>query len=160
MTKTAPFPDNKGNLDHHDRLILGVLTRDGRIAVTELAKEVGLSKSPCQVRMKRLRQDGYIQGFTAILNPAKLGLEHVAFVEVSLTDTTEKALSAFNTAVIKVPEIEQCHMIAGGFDYLMKVRTQNIAAFRRVLGSTLSALPHVRNTSTYVSMEAVKDTAF
>jgi Lrp/AsnC family leucine-responsive transcriptional regulator len=160
MSTITGFSENEGNLDRFDRLILAVLSREGRIPVTELAKEVGLSKSPCQVRMRRLQDEGYIQGFRAILNPAKLGLEHVAFVEVSLSDTTEKALTAFNAAVINVPEIEQCHMIAGGFDYLMKVRTRNIAAFRRVLGSTLSTLPYVRNTSTYVSMESVKDKSF
>lgn len=128
--------------------------------ITELAKQVGLSKSPCQVRVRRLQEDGYILGFRAVLNPAKLGRDHVAFAEVRLTDTTEKALSAFNIAVRNVPEIEQCHMIAGSFDYLLKIRTRDIRAYRLILGETISNLPYVGSSSTHVSMEAVKDNAF
>ena len=147
-------------LDQIDRKILEVLSRDGRLPVTELAAMVGLSKTPCQSRLKRLQLHGYIQGFRAILNPAKLNLDHVAFAEVKLRDTSERALSAFNAAVLKVPEIEQCHMIAGSFDYLLKVRTKDIKAYRQVLGETISTLPHVGSTSTHVSMQSVKDTAF
>lgn len=101
--------------------------------------------------------EGYIQGFRAVLDPARLGLAHVAFVEVKLTDTREAALNAFNAAARDVPEIEQCHMIAGAFDYLLKVRSTDIAEYRRVLGEVISRLPHVAATSTHVSMEAVKD---
>ncbi|MGB5559834.1 MAG: Lrp/AsnC ligand binding domain-containing protein [Paracoccaceae bacterium] len=152
-----PDPDP---LDQIDRKILKILSRDGRLPVTELAAQVGLSKTPCQSRLKRLQAQGYIQGFRAVLNPAKLNLDHVAFTEVKLRDTTERALSAFNAAVLKVPEIEQCHMIAGSFDYLLKIRTRDIQAYRQVLGETISALPHVGSTSTHVSMQSVKDTAF
>ena len=147
-------------LDRNDRKILDLLSRDGRMPITELAQAVGLSKSPCQVRVKRLQAEGYILGFRAVLNPVKLDRDHIAFAEVKLTDTTEKALKAFNTAVLKVPEIEQCHMIAGSFDYLLKVRTRDIRAYRQVLGETISALPFVSSSSTHVSMEAVKDRAF
>ena len=148
-----------GKLDGYDRAILKYLARDGRLPVTELALKVGLSKTPCQVRVKRLQSEGYIMGFRAVLNPGKLGLEHIAFVEVRLNNTTEAALDAFNEAVQNVPEIEQCHMIAGAFDYLLKVRTASIRSYREVLGETISALPHVAGTSTHVSMEAVKDAA-
>lgn len=154
------IPDINDDLDRIDRKILAVLSTDGRIAVTELARKVGLSKSPCQVRLKRLQDDGFIQGFRAVLDAEKLGLEHVAFTEVKLTDTTEKALTAFNKAVLAVPEIEQCHMIAGSFDYLLKVRTRDIQDYRRVLGEVISALPYVGSTSTHVSMQSVKDEAF
>lgn len=147
-------------LDRNDRKILDLLSRDGRMPITELAQAVGLSKSPCQVRVKRLQAEGYILGFRAVLNPVKLDRDHIAFAEVKLTDTTEKALKAFNTAVLQVPEIEQCHMIAGSFDYLLKVRTRDIRAYRQVLGETISALPFVSSSSTHVSMEAVKDSAF
>jgi Lrp/AsnC family leucine-responsive transcriptional regulator len=147
------------DLDRIDLKILKVLSVDGRIPVTELAKQVGLSKSPCQVRLKRLQEDGFIQGFRAVLNAQKLGLEHVAFAEVKLKDTTEMALGAFNDAVQDVPEIEQCHMIAGSFDYLLKIRTSDIQSYRRVLGEVISALPFVGSTSTHVSMQSVKDTA-
>ena len=147
-------------LDRYDQKILDILSKDGRLTVTELANQVGLTKSPCQVRLRRLQNDGYILGFRAILNPIKLSRDHIAFVEVRLTDTTEHALKAFNKAVLSVREIEQCHMIAGSFDYLLKIRTQNIRAYRQVLGATISNLPFVGSTSTHVSMEAVKDNAF
>lgn len=151
---------NDGTLDRYDQKILNILSHDGRLTITELANKVGLSKSPCQVRMRRLQKDGYILGFRAVLNPIKLSLDHIAFVEVRLTDTTEPALTAFNKAVLSVREIEQCHMIAGSFDYLLKIRTRNIRAYRHVLGATISNLPFVGSTSTHVSMEAVKDNAF
>ena len=154
MKETA-HPEDQ--LDRHDRRIIAILEKDGRMPVTELARRVGLSKSPCQVRLKRLIDDGYILGFKAVLDMAKIGREHVAFTEVKLSDTTEKALAAFNAAVKQIPEVEQCHMIAGPFDFLLKVRTRDIAAYRRILGESISALPHVSNTSTYVSMQAVKD---
>lgn len=128
--------------------------------VTELAARVGLSKTPCQVRLKRLIEEGYIRGFRADLDPERLGLDHVAFAEVKLSDTREAALTAFNAAVRKVPEIESCHMIAGAFDYLLKVRTADIREYRRVLGEVISALPHVESSSTHVAMETVKDRAF
>ncbi|WP_210405469.1 Lrp/AsnC family transcriptional regulator [Rhodophyticola sp. CCM32] len=147
-------------LDGFDMKILQLLSTEGRIPITDLARKVGLSKSPCQVRVKRLQAQGYILGFRAVLNPAKLNRDHVAFVELRLAETTEAALGAFNAAVHKVPEIEQCHMIAGAFDYLLKVRTRDMRSYRRVLGEVISALPHVASSSTHVSMEAVKDSAF
>lgn len=144
-------------MDRIDRRIVAELSRDGRMPVTTLAARVGLTKTPCQTRLRRLMEAGVITGFRAIVDPKRIGREHVAFVEVKLSDTTEKALAAFNAAVALIAEIEQCHMIAGPFDYLLKVRTRDIASYRRVLGERISALPHVANTSTYVSMEAVKD---
>ena len=146
-----------GQLDQYDRKMIEVLGTRGRLPVTDLAKIVGLSKTPCQVRLKRLQRDGFISHFKAVLNPGKLGLEHVAFVEVKLTDTTEKALGAFNESVQQVREIEQCHMIAGAFDYLLKVRTRDMKSYRRVLGEIISSLPFVGSTSTHVSMQSIKD---
>jgi Lrp/AsnC family leucine-responsive transcriptional regulator len=146
------------SLDRFDRAILGVLAEDARISITALARQIGLSKSPTQARLRRLEQSGIIQGYRALLDPIRLGLDHVAFVEVRLHDTRKAALDAFNAAVTRVPEIEQAHMIAGNFDYLLKVRTQDMASYRRFLGETISGLPHVANTSTYVAMEAVKET--
>lgn len=144
-------------LDQYDHNMLTILSQDGRISVTDLADKVGLSKSPCQVRLKRLQQDGYIKGFRAELNAELLGLEHVAFAEVKLKNTSESSLEAFNEAARKITEIEQCHMIAGAFDYLLKVRTRDIQAYRRVLGEKISTLPNVQSTSTYVCMQAVKE---
>jgi len=146
------------DLDRFDRAILSVLAEDGRISITDLARRIGLSKSPTQARLRRLEESGVILGYRALLDPIRLGLDHVAFVEVRLNDTREAALRAFNQAVAKVPEIEQAHMIASHFDYLLKVRTRNMSEYRKFLGETISSLPHVANTSTYVAMEAVKET--
>ena len=144
-------------LDSYDRKILAALRRDGRMTVTALASEVGLSKTPCQIRLKRLIDDGVILGFRAILDPVKLGLDHIAFTEVKLSDTREKALAEFNAAVRKIPEVEECHMIASSFDYLLKVRTADIRKYRTVLGEQISNLPHVASTSTFVAMETVRE---
>ena len=146
-----------GDLDVFDRKIIDVVSSHGRISVTDLAQQVGLSKTPCQVRLKRLMQSGVIVGFRAVLDTAKLGMDHVAFAEVKLSDTREAALAEFNAAVRNIPEVEECHMIAGGFDYLLKVRTSDIRRYRLVLGERISSLPHVSNTSTFVAMETVKE---
>lgn len=144
--------------DRFDRAILSVLAEDGRISITDLATRIGLSKTPTQGRLRKLEESGVILGYRAMLDPIRLGLDHVAFVEVRLSDTREAALRAFNAAVARVPEIEQAHMIASHFDYLLKVRTRDMAAYRKFLGQTISDLPHVSHTSTYVAMEAVKET--
>ncbi|MGR3467926.1 MAG: Lrp/AsnC family transcriptional regulator [Shimia sp.] len=141
-------------IDHH---ILTVLASDGRISMTALGEKVGLSKTPVAARVKRLEAQGVITGYRAELSAEHLGRTHIAFVEVRLTDTREAALKAFNQAIRQVPEVEACHMIAGGFDYLLKVRTRSIEDYRRTLGERISQLPHVAATSTYVSMEAVRD---
>lgn len=145
------------HIDRMDRSIVAALARDGRLSMAELAARVGLSKTPVQARVRRLERDGYIRGYAAIVDRERMGEGHVAFVQVKLSDTRSAALGAFNKAVLSVPEIEQCHMIAASFDYLLKVRTKDIAAYRRVLGERISALPHVAQTSTYVAMETVKD---
>ncbi|MDR7125895.1 Lrp/AsnC ligand binding domain-containing protein [Pseudotabrizicola sp. 4114] len=145
------------DLDRFDHAILRILSSEGRISAVELARRIGLSKSPTQARMKRLEELGVITGYRAGLDPIKMGQAHVAFVEVKLADTREAALQAFNKAVLTVPEVEQCHMIASRFDYLLKVRTADIQAYRRVLAERISALPHVTSTSTYVAMESVKE---
>lgn len=146
-----------GDLDDFDRKIIAVLMENGRVTITELAQRVGLSKTPCQIRLRRLLRDRVILGFRAIVDPAQLGLDHVAFTEVKLSDTREAALEEFNTAVRRIPEIEECHMIASSFDYLLKVRTADIKRYRMVLGEKISSLPHVESTSTFVAMETVKD---
>ncbi|SLN37964.1 Leucine-responsive regulatory protein [Roseovarius litorisediminis] len=151
--------NDQNDLDRFDRAILRVLAGDGRISITELAREIGLSKSPTQARLRRLEKDGVITGYRALFDPIRLGLAHVSFVEVRLHDTRESALAEFNVAVAKIPEIEQVHLIAGNFDYLMKIRTQSMSDYRRVLAEQISTLPHVANTSTYVAMQAVKENA-
>lgn len=144
-------------LDRFDRAILRVLAADGRISITDLAQTIGLSKSPTQARLRRLEKDRVITGYRALYDPIRLGLDHVSFVEVRLHDTREAALAEFNAAVRKIPEIEQVHLIAGKFDYLMKVRTQDMNDYRIVLAERISTLPHVAGTSTYVAMQAIKE---
>jgi|TARA_B110000967_G_scaffold27785_1_gene25723 Lrp/AsnC family leucine-responsive transcriptional regulator len=144
-------------LDRHDWGIITALRKDGRMTITALANQVGLSNTPCQIRLKRLQDQGYITGYVALVNKTKLGLDHVAFVQATLSSTSSKSLAAFNAAVGSIAEIEQCHMIAASFDYLLKVRTKDMATYRAVLGEKISTLPHVMQTSTFVVMESVKD---
>lgn len=150
---------NDGHIDQFDIRIIDQLSREGRMTVTELAARVGLSKTPCQVRLKRLIDEKYITGFRAIVDPVKLGMDHIAFTEVKLSDTREAALQEFNAAVRRIREVEECHMMASSFDYLLKVRTADIRKYRAVLGEKISSLPHVASTSTFVAMEAVKEMA-
>ena len=144
-------------LDRIDRAILNQLAHNARISMTELGQKVGLSKTPVTTRVKRLETDGLITGYRAEFSARKLGLEHVAFIEIRLSDTREDTLAEFNKAVREIAEVEECHLIAGGFDYLVKVRTRDIAEYRRVLSESISRLPHVASTSTFVSMESVRD---
>jgi len=106
-----------------------------------------------------LETEGVISGYRAMIDPIHLGLNHVSFVEVRLTDTREAALDAFNAAVRKIPEVEQVHLIAGNFDYLMKIRTRNMNEYRQMLADCISTLPYVASTSTYVAMQAIKENA-
>lgn len=148
---------NEEKLDRMDRSILSALARNGRLSMAELGTEVGLSKTPVQARVRRLEAQGYIRGYAALIDRARMGEGHVAFVQVKLSDTRSAALEAFNHAALDVPQIEECHMIASNFDYLLKIRTSDITAYRRVLGERISALPHVAQTSTFVAMETIKD---
>jgi len=156
-TKWIEILENSANLDRIDRRILAALTREAQISMSALGKEVGLSKSPTLARVRRLERDGIITGYKAELDHEKLGLSHIAFVQVTLDSTRTDALEAFNKAVQSHTQIEAVHMIAGGFDYLLKVRTAGIVDFRKALGETIAALPHVAQTSTFITMETVKE---
>jgi len=147
------------DLDAHDRKILSALAEEGRLSIVDLARRIGLSKSPTQARLRKLEADGVIIGYRALIDPVRLGLDLVVFVELRLNDTRESALAAFNRAMAQIGEIEEAHMIASHFDYLLKIRTRSISAYRTVLAEKISTLPHVASTSTYVAMEAVKDPA-
>ncbi len=144
-------------MDKIDKNILREIQSNGRITMTELANRVGLTKTPCIERLRRLESSGVISGYGAHLDPSKLDAGHIAFVQVSLNDTTTAALHEFNLAVKQVPEIQSCHMIAGNFDYLLKVRTKDVAEYRQFLGTTLALLPKVQHTSTFIVMESVAD---
>ncbi len=144
-------------IDKIDKEILKLLAKNGRIKLSDLAKEVNLSISPCQARIKKLEDKKYILGYHARVNFEQLEKAHIAFVQVVLSDTRANALNNFNIEVNKLDSIEQCHMIAGSFDYLLKVRTKNIKEYRILLSEKISSLPNVSSTSTFVSMESVKD---
>lgn len=145
------------DLDAYDKKMLSILAAEGRLSVTDLAERIGLSKTPTVNRLRKLEKTGYITGYQARLDYDLLGESHVAFMQVTLNDTSAKALTAFNQAVTRLAAVEQCHMIAGNFDYLLKVRTTDIQAYRYLLGEQIAALPHVAHTSTFVSMETVCD---
>jgi len=157
VTDKDHTPGAAADLDRIDLAILRELTANARISMTDLGTRVGLSKTPVTQRVRRLEEDGVVTGYRAQLSAVRLGREQVAYLQVNLADTREAALQAFNQAVREVPEVEECHMIAGGFDYLVKVRTRDMSDYRRVLGERISRLPHVASTSTFVSMESVID---
>jgi Lrp/AsnC family leucine-responsive transcriptional regulator len=144
------------DLDRTDRKILKALQADGRIATVDLAEKVGLSPTSTSDRVKRLQREGFIAGYGARLDPHRLGLGLLVFVEVSLDKTTPDVFEKFAEAVKRAPEVLECHMVAGGFDYLVKTRVADMAAYRRFLGDILLALPGVKETRTYAVMEEVK----
>lgn len=142
-------------LDRIDRTILETLQREGRISNVELARKVHLSPSPCLDRVKKLEAEGYIEGYQARLNASKLGLGVVAFIQITLDRTTADIFNQFKRAVVGVAEVEECHMVAGGFDYLLKLRIADMEGYRKVL-SQLVELPGVAQTHTYMVIEEIK----
>ncbi len=145
-------------LDRTDLRILRVLQRDGRISNLKLAEAVHLSPTAVLERVKRLGRDGVILGYEARLDPQKLGAGMLVFIEVVLDRTTHDAMQHFKAAVQVRPEILECHLVAGGFDYLIKTRVANMQAYREFVGSVIWSLPGVRETRTYAVMEEVKNT--
>jgi Lrp/AsnC family leucine-responsive transcriptional regulator len=152
---TAKLPLER-TIDATDRRILAELQGNGRITNVELAGRCHLSPAACLVRVRSLEQSGYIRGYRAILDPAKLGQAMVVFVEIRLDRTTSDAFKRFASAVAGIPEIVECHMVAGGFDYLIKVRVESMAVYRDVLTKVLVELPAVRETHTFAVFEGVK----
>lgn len=146
-------------LDAIDRRILRVLQADGRISNLKLAEAVHLSPTAVLERVRRLTRDGVILGYRAELDPDKLGAGLLVFIEILLDRTVPDVLEVFKAAVQARPEILECHLVAGGFDYLLKTRVADMAAYREFLGSTIWTLPGVRETRTYAVMEEVKRTA-
>ena len=145
-------------MDELDRRILRLLQGDGRMTNVELARRAHLSTAATHERVRRLERSGVIEGTTVRLNPAKLGRAMLVFMEITLESSSEELFSRFGEAVAAAPEILECHMVAGGFDYLIKVRGRDMEAFRLFLGRTLSTLPGIRQTHTYTVMEEVKNT--
>jgi Lrp/AsnC family transcriptional regulator, leucine-responsive regulatory protein len=145
-------------VDKIDRRILRVLQADGRISNLKLAETVHLSPTAVLERVRRLQRDGYILGYEARLDPAKLGAGLLVFVEVLLDRTVRDVMDSFKAAVQVRPEILEAHLVAGGFDYLLKTRVADMAAYRAFIGSVIWTLPGVRETRTYAVMEEVKST--
>ena len=142
-------------LDRIDLTILDTLQKDGRISNNDLAKKINLSASPCLERVRRLEKEGYIERYRAVLNSIKLNYSMSAFIQVTLDRTTSDVFEKFKVEVVKIKEVVECHMIAGGFDYLLKLRFANMEAYREVLGMIVE-LPAVSQTHTYVVTENVK----
>ena len=149
--------DEISGIDKIDRKILQALQIDGRISNLKLAETIGLSATAVLARTQRLQREGFILGYEAKLNPAKLGRGTAVFVEVLLDRTTANVFDAFKAAVQVHGEIMECHLVAGGFDYLLKLRVQDMAAYREFAGRVLWQLPGVRETRTYAVMEEVKE---
>lgn len=149
--------DTYSEFNKVDLNIIKHLRQDGRIPNSRLADIVGLSATACAARVKHLENKGIIKGYTAIIDDHLLLGENMAFVQVTMNNTSAPALEAFNREVAKISEIEQCHMIAANFDYLLKVRSVNMTDYRRIFADKISTLPHVKQTSTFIVMESVKD---
>ena len=142
--------------DSTDAAILRILQQDGRISTVNLAERLRLSPTATAERLKRLTREGYITGYGARLDPVMLDLGLLVFIEVLLDKTTGTVFDRFSAEVRRVPEILECHMVAGGFDYLLKARVKDMAAYRRFLGQVMVDLPGVKETRTYAVMEEVK----
>ncbi|WP_164119380.1 Lrp/AsnC ligand binding domain-containing protein [Stenotrophomonas maltophilia] len=145
-------------LDKIDRKILRILQAEGRISFTELGERVGLSTTPCTERVRRLEREAVITGYHAHLDPAAVKASLLVFVEISLAYKSGDIFEEFRRAALKLPNVLECHLVSGDFDYLLKARISEMASYRKLLGSTLLTLPHVRESKSYIVMEEVKET--
>ncbi|ENV07743.1 MULTISPECIES: Lrp/AsnC ligand binding domain-containing protein [Acinetobacter] len=146
-------------LDRTDLKILDILQADGRISNSKLAELVNLSPTAVMARVQKLTKDEFILGYEAKLNPNKLNASFLVFVEVLLDKTTPHVLDDFIDAVTQYPEIVECHMVSGGFDFLIKLRSAGMEEFRRIAGQILWQLPGVKETRSYPVMQVVKDSS-
>ena len=145
-------------LDKLDRRILKVLQQQGRISMTELAEQVGLSTTPCTERVRRLEREGVIEGYSARVNPKALGLPLLVFVEIKLASKSGDIFEAFRREVLKLPQILDCHLVSGDFDYLIKARIPDMSQYRELLGDILLKMPQAEESRSYIVMEEVKET--
>ncbi len=150
MQASDPVP-----LSRIDLRLLRLLEQDGRLSYAELARQVGLTTTPCKERVKRLEREGFITGYHAQLDPEKLGRGLVVFVQISLQRTAGDAFKEFTEAVRDIPAIEECHLVAGNFDYLIKARVKDMNEYRAFLGGSLMQLPGVQESTSYPVMEVV-----
>jgi len=154
---TAEQANKVRPLDRTDRQILTLLQADGRIANVALAKMVNLTPTPCLERVRRLEREGYITGYTALLDPKKVGAGLLVFVEISLLRNSPDAFSDFRREASKLTGILECHLVSGNFDYLIKARVKDMDEYRKLLGEKILALPGVSDSRSYVVMEEVKE---
>jgi len=145
-------------LDRIDRNILQLLQGDGRMAMKELAEQVGLSITPCIERVRRMERDGVITGYYARINPAAVGTALLVFVEITLNHKSAKTFEQFRREVLRIPEVMECHLVSGDFDYLIKARIREMAEYRKLLGDMLLQLPGAVQSKSYVVMEEIKET--
>ena len=146
------------NIDRTDRKILDILQRQGRISMTELADQIGLSTSPCTERVKRMERDGVITGYHARLSPVALGKTLLVFVEIKLASKSDEVFEKVRKELLHVPDVQECHLVSGGFDYLVKARLGGMSEYRRLLGDVLKKLPVEAESHSYIVMEEIKET--
>ena len=146
------------DLDRTDRKILDILQRQGRISMTELAEQIGLSTSPCAERVKRMERDGVITGYHAKLSPSALGKTLLVFVEIKLASKSDEVFEKVRKELLHVPDVQECHLVSGGFDYLVKARLGGMSEYRRLLGDVLKKLPVEAESHSYIVMEEIKET--
>jgi len=144
-------------IDRLNKRILHELSKDGRVSNTELADRVGLSASACLRRVQDLERTGIIKGYRAVLNPIALGIGFTAYIAVGLSDHTKKSQEAFQEAITLSPEVRECHNITGSFEYLLRIETENLAAYKVFHTDVLGVLPQVNSITTYVVMDSPKD---
>lgn len=145
-------------LNRTDRRLLRLLQQDARTSYAELARQVGLSTTPCKERIKRLEREGVIRGYQAILDPDFLDAGLVVFVQIRLSRTSQDIFEEFKQSAFDIPEVQECYLVSGNFDYLIKARVADMNAYRAFLGETLLTLPGVQESTSYVVMEQVKET--
>jgi len=155
MPKSTLEPGELGKID---RNILRILQKDGRISYTDLAAEVGLSVTPCIERVKRLERNRFILGYTARVSPERLGTSLVVFVQIRLNHTSQKNFEEFRSSVLDLENIQSCFLVSGNYDYLLKARVKDMAAYRELLGHRILKLPAVQESTSYVVMEELKET--
>ena len=147
-------------LDRIDRMILDILQNEGRIAISELASRVSLSTTPCSERVKRLEREGIIMGYHARLNPKHLDRNLLVFLEISLSAKSGDVFEQVAKDLMEIPEVQECHLISGDFDYLVKARLKEMSAYRRLLGDLLKKLPSSASSHSYIVMEEIKESLY
>lgn len=152
--------DKVYTLDKLDRRILDLLQHNGRLSMTELADTVGLTVTPCIERVRRLERDGVITGYHARVAPSALDAGLLVFVEITMSSKSERTFEEFRREVLCIPQVQECHLVSGDFDYLLKARIKEIGQYRSLLGNILLRLPGVTQTKSCVVMEEVKETLF